>query len=889
MSDYLKELQFPDPASRGLTRWWWYGCAVKKEEIITQLDEMAAKGIGGVEIQIMYPVTADDEKSGRKNIEYFSPEFFEILDFTSKETKKRGMTFDVTLGSSWPFGGPFVPYELSAPQVIPYSIEVTGPKVFNYDFTTRIAGNIVGCVMGKMEHSQMLPETIVDLSDKLKVRELYNWPWGTVLEGVEVPEGDYKIVCFVSGEYREHVLAPTRGAEGLVIDHNRKDAARLFFEHAGDPIVKKLGKGAVKSFFCDSIEVSGHNWTDIMYEEFEKRRGYSLKPYIYALWGEIKGITDRVRYDFHKTYGELTVENFFREMTDWCHEVGSTSRIQVHGTWGDPLLAYGAADIPEGETFSANDVYTVNTIHRRLASSAGNLYHKPIISNESFTWLRFPRFTETLEQIKVAADAIFVDGMNQIVNHGFTYTPEDAEDWAFYASSHISSKNTWWKFYGNIGNYIHRVSHFLQKGKTVAELCIYLPHNDIWAENPLSDLHMCMQIRDRLEDDAVDGIAKAGYWFDYINDEALGRFDEYEYKVLILMENTRLPVETAENLQKFAEAGNLIICAGHLPVKSCGLMHAAENDARVEQIMTGLKDSGKLIFVENKREALVHKLKEVAVPDLTFSEGAQDIGYVHKKTEDGDIYFVSNMSKTEYVTTLTFKNRKAPVLVVDPMTLQKKEILQAEEHQIQLRIEPLQSLFIFFDEEEHNGIQPVGKEPKLTGTRDISADWILRVPEKQFEVDMVQLQNWQELEELKYFSGTGIYEKTIEISLEELENEAIILKLSKMDVCARIFVNEQCAGDIIKYPYEIEIGSYLKEGSNHIRIEVANLLINRVLDPAYKTEMYEGTVIEEWPYFTKVVNDCRRKRISNWRERNMVKEPFSSGLAGQVLLQYKNR
>ena len=115
---------------------------------------------------------------------------------------------------------------------------------------------------------------------------------------------------------------------------------------------------------------------------------------------------------------ELTIENFFSVMTEWCHEMGSTSRIQAHGTWGDILQAYGAADIPEGETFSEWDKYSVNTVHRRLASSAGHVYHRHIISNESFTWLRFPRFTETPEQIKIAADSIFVDGMNQIVNHG---------------------------------------------------------------------------------------------------------------------------------------------------------------------------------------------------------------------------------------------------------------------------------------------------------------------------------------------------------------------------------------------------------------------------------------------------------------------------------------
>ena len=48
MHDYMKELQTPDLCSRGMTRWWWYGCSVKKEEIVQQLDEMLAQGIGGI-------------------------------------------------------------------------------------------------------------------------------------------------------------------------------------------------------------------------------------------------------------------------------------------------------------------------------------------------------------------------------------------------------------------------------------------------------------------------------------------------------------------------------------------------------------------------------------------------------------------------------------------------------------------------------------------------------------------------------------------------------------------------------------------------------------------------------------------------------------------------
>ncbi len=882
-NQYLEELKNPSDAARGWTRWWWYGCAVKKDEIAYQLDEMERQNIGGIEVQILYPVAADDKENDRRNIEYFSPEFFEIIKFTAEEAKKRNMIFDFTLGSSWPYGGPFVTYDMSAPIVYPYYIDVTGPTKFSYDFTTKIAGDIVGCVMGRMEHSEMIPETIVDLNEKIGVKKLFNWPWGMTLEEIEIPEGDYKIVCFVSGKYRQHVLAPTRGAEGYVIDHNRKDAARLFFEHGGNPLVEKLGKGIISSFFCDSIEVGGHNWTNIMYDEFEKRRGYSLKPYIYALYGNIKGMTERIRYDYQKTFAELTVENFFEEMTKWCAEVGSKSRIQAHGTWGDVLKAYGAADIPEGETFYDFDHYTVNTIHRRLASSAGNVYNKPVISNESYTWLRFPRYMVTLEQMKVATDTIFIDGMNQIVNHGFTYNPTDGEEWPFYASSHICNTNTWWEFYKNMADYIQRVSHFMQKGKTKAEVAIYLPQNDIWAEHEMSDLHMCMKLKDRFEEDVIDGIAKAGYWFDYVNDDVLERHTEYEYQVLILMETKRLPVKTAQAILEFAKAGNLVIIAQEVPKISCGFIGADENDKAVVSAMESLQREETYRFAIDKRESLIQVLKDNFVPDLQISKGKEYIGYIHKVEGKKDIYFITNTAKESYETTLTFKGITAPYTIMDPFTTNEKGVLFDSviegSRELLLRLEPLQSCIVVFDEELEE-CTTIEKAEELVSSMDISKDWKFTGNGKVLLLE--NLIGFEKLEDMKYFSGTVKYEKVIEVVKTK---DSYILSLEQVSECARVFVNGTLVGDIIKRPYTIDITNYLVEGKNTIRIEVANLLINRMIDPELETPLYEDVVIDEWPYFTNYMNFVREKRISNWREKDMVKEPVPSGIIGEVQIK----
>lgn len=72
--------------------------------------------------------------------------------------------------------------------------------------------------------------------------------------------------------------------------------------------------------FCDSMELEGANWCPDYLEEFKRRRGYDIKPYlpfilfkvgemgskieeeeITQLSGKAKEAVDRARYDFYTT------------------------------------------------------------------------------------------------------------------------------------------------------------------------------------------------------------------------------------------------------------------------------------------------------------------------------------------------------------------------------------------------------------------------------------------------------------------------------------------------------------------------------------------------------------------------------------------------------------
>src|SRR5215213_9133390 len=112
-----KGFNAPPDDARIMMRWWWFGPAVTRTEIERELRVMRDGGIGGVEVQPVYPLLPDDEKFGIKNLPYLSDEFLEMLRFTCDKTKELGMRMDLTLGSGWSFGGAKTPITEAAGQL----------------------------------------------------------------------------------------------------------------------------------------------------------------------------------------------------------------------------------------------------------------------------------------------------------------------------------------------------------------------------------------------------------------------------------------------------------------------------------------------------------------------------------------------------------------------------------------------------------------------------------------------------------------------------------------------------------------------------------------------------------------------------------------------------
>jgi hypothetical protein len=470
----------PPESAKPMTRWWWFA-AVTPEEITRELTLMRDAGLRGAEIQPVYPVTVDDPARAIRNLRYYSPEWMDVLRHAVREAKRLGLQLDFTLGSGWPYGGPFVTSDLAARRLRVLSQDVAGPRAFSWSLGPLMVGEdrIVAAVV-----APVLDDGSPDLAKATIVPRPPTPAPGTpragLLDDLRIPPGRWRISVFLDTPTGMQVKRPTLGMEGLVIDHHNRHAIELFLRAAGDRVFDALGTEngpPFHSIFCDSLEVYGADWTRGLLDAFQKRRGYDLTPYLPALVADAGPLTPHVRYDYHLTLSDLIIDEFFEPLVAWSERRGVRARIQAHGAMGDVMRGYGLAHIPEGENIFLGDRYQVTLKHRRLASSAAHVYNKPLVSAETYTWLRTPLFMTTLEMMKAATDSTLLDGINHIVNHGYSYSPPAAGEpgWAFYAATEVNHTQTWWRHYPHLARYVQRACALLCEGVSVNPVLVYLP------------------------------------------------------------------------------------------------------------------------------------------------------------------------------------------------------------------------------------------------------------------------------------------------------------------------------------------------------------------------------------------------------------------------------
>ena len=334
----------PPNEARPMVRWWWFGLAVVKPEILRELQQMKADGIQGAELAFEYPQVLDDPAKGLKNLPFLSPEMLDDVTYAQEEGRKLGLRIDVTLCSGWPYGGPQITLEEASTALHTFEVPVPANAT-----TAQIPGGATPAANPRglvwSEGDSVISAVIADPAtgappaaapgrggrgggprppsfDASTAKPITV----TGTSATFVPSDKPRVaVFFVQSHTRQQVKRAAVGAEGYVLDSFSHEAVAKHIEKVGEPLMKAFGATPPYAIFSDSLEAYGSDWTPKLPEEFKKRRGYDLIPHLPELVAGGTPEAETVRHDYGKTLTELIDENYLKQMADFAtrpsHEV----------------------------------------------------------------------------------------------------------------------------------------------------------------------------------------------------------------------------------------------------------------------------------------------------------------------------------------------------------------------------------------------------------------------------------------------------------------------------------------------------------------------------------------------------------------------------------------
>jgi hypothetical protein len=830
----------PPDQCRPMMRWWWFGPAVTPAELEREMRLMKEGGIGGFEVQPVYPLALDDSGGGVLNSPYLSAEFLECLRFASEKSRELGLRMDITLGSGWPFGGPHVTVDRASSRLrwervrigagerrIPVPQLGQGEALIGA-FAAGGRQQLIGIKDGFLE----IPERLEDL------REIW---------------------FFISSRTGQMVKRASVGGEGFVLDHYSKPALDDFLAKVAGPLLHALGANAPYSVFCDSLEAYGGDWTGDLPEQFRNRRGYDLMPWLPALASGTDPQSAAVRHDWGRTLTELLEERFLAPVQQWARSQGTRFRMQAYGNPPAAISSSALIDLSEGEGHQWKSLSA-----SRWASSANHIYGRPVTSSETWTWLHSPVFRATPLDMKAEADRHFLQGINQLIGHGWPYSSPAAAypGWHFYAAAVFSEKNPWWLVMPDVSAYLQRVSYLMRQGRPVNDVAIYLPDSDAWASFEPGQVNLFKTLGDRMGTAVVAAVVEAGYGFDFVDDRALISASTRErslvlgdsrYRILILPGVETLPPATLKRITRFADSGGMVVMTRTLPASAPGLRATPSESAFVRETVKRLADSPAARFVRNETE-LGAALRELLPPDFSLSPRDAEVGFVHRAAGDADVYFIANTASTPRSATASFRVNRYRAELWNPLTGNMEPAPAAASGEgrvsVKLELEPYGSTVMVFS------AGPSASAPtpvtRLQGL-DLSEGWSCSFENTGISMTMDRLQSWADDERTRFYSGVAHYEKSFEVPADFLRN-GVEVKLqlgtgvpttpiqpkpgrvpamqavidSPVREAAVVYVNGSRAGSAWCPPYSVPVGSLLKPGTNVIRISVGNLAVNHM-------------------------------------------------------------
>lgn len=837
-------IEIPQEA-KPYTRWWWLGSAVDEKGLDYNLEEYEKAGIGGVEITPLYGVQGNEANEKP----FLGGDWMKMLRYTIEKGAELAVETNMATGTGWPFGGPDVPLSQAACKMIIEKYDVDTASVV-LEITCKDKKQKqkpeIGCVM--CFEPGAIPVDLTKVATNNHGQIFVKIP-------AAVNGKNRKLIVLFVGRTQQMVKRAAPGGEGYVIDHFDHEAVRSYL--AGfDTAFLRYHTPFPHTFFNDSYEVYGADWTPNFLEEFEARRGYRFQDKLDLFVMDEKERTDeakRVISDYRETLSDLLLENFTEQWTNWAHKNGAITRNQAHGSPANLIDLYAAVDIPECEGFGLSEFgikglrtdpgFTKKNDSEismmKYASSGAHISGKQFTSSETFTWLT-EHFRTSLSQCKPDIDLMFVAGINHVFFHGSCYSPKDAPwpGWRFYASVDMTPANPQWNAMPAFSQYIQRCQSFLQWGKPDNDFLVYLPFHDMIYDQPGTVVQFAIHGMEKKAPKfvkAIQTIINGGYDVDYISDRYVNTASQQDGKVvtvagtkydaILVPEVTFMPLQTLQHLLNLAKEGVRVVFVAGYPQGVPGEGRRIKGE-QVEfmKVLSELKACSKLASDYDAALAVCEGRRE-------SMRNEQGLSCLRRSNGTGYHYFISNLQGRDVDDMVKLGVDFKDAVLYNPMTGEIGKA-QIEDGKVRIQLASGESIIL----RTFDGASGIGQRyfyyEKPISTLDLKK-WTLTFPEAAPKpikgvFKMVEAKAWTELgnDDLNQTMATGLYSTVLK--LKKSEDDSYVLDLGDVRESARVVVNGQEVATLFSVPYRCDITDKLVAGKNKIDIYVTNLPANRI-------------------------------------------------------------
>ena len=225
----------------------------------------------------------------------------------------------------------------------------------------------------------------------------------------------------------------------------------------------------------------------------------------------------------------------------------------------------------------------------------------------------------------------------------------------------------------------------------------------------------------------------------------------------------------------------------------------------------------------------------------------EDVAWMHRSGELGDIYFVANQREETRTFTASMRiNGRKPECwnpVTGEMNTHPSYRIHDNRTEVTLTLAPNESVFIVFPTEEAADKERTSTDKREPLNRTLETEeYTVTFLATGKTVVRKDLFDWskEEDEQIRYYSGTAVYKATFRWKDKLKKGQPVYLNLGKVCNLATVRVNGIDCGTVWTAPYRADITSALKKGTNELEIEVTNTWANALKGVDEGKAPYDG-------------------------------------------------